>query len=199
MIEGVTQQKKEIDAYIEAVLENWKFSRLAETDKNVLRIGVFELMNTRDPVGILINEAIARIPNVNFYCYGYTDNELCVYAENGRTSKWALSATSSKGGTPTGKAMQLAADRIRRFTKDPVLMLVLTDGAPNSSAEVIRQDNELRTKGFFPIGIGIQSNTVSRTFKEYIVMEDISALAVDLGKMTKKKLDRMLVRKDSSA
>ena len=58
LIEGVTQQKKEIDAYIEAVLENWKFSRLAETDKNVLRIGVFELMNTRDPVGILINEAI---------------------------------------------------------------------------------------------------------------------------------------------
>ena len=147
---------------------------------------------------VLINEAIARIPNVNFYCYGYTDNELCVYAENGKTSKWALSATSSKGGTPTGKAMRLAADRIRRFTKDPVLMLVLTDGAPDSSAEVIRQDNELRTKGFFPIGIGIQSNTVSRTFKEYIVMEDISTLAVDLGKLTKKKLDRMLVRKDSS-
>ena len=58
LIEGVTQQKKEIDAQIEAVLENWKFSRLAETDKNVLRIGVFELMNSKDPVAILINEAI---------------------------------------------------------------------------------------------------------------------------------------------
>lgn len=58
LIEGVTQQKKEIDAQIEAVLENWKFSRLAETDKNVLRIGVFELMNSKEPVAILINEAI---------------------------------------------------------------------------------------------------------------------------------------------
>ena len=58
LIDGVTLQKKEIDAQIEAVLENWKFSRLAETDKNVLRIGVFELMNSTEPVAILINEAI---------------------------------------------------------------------------------------------------------------------------------------------
>ena len=58
LIDGVTLQKKEIDAQIEAVLENWKFSRLAETDKNVLRIGVFELMNSKEPVAILINEAI---------------------------------------------------------------------------------------------------------------------------------------------
>ena len=58
LIDGVTLHKKEIDAQIEAVLENWKFSRLAETDKNVLRIGVFELMNSKDPVAILINEAI---------------------------------------------------------------------------------------------------------------------------------------------
>ena len=58
LIEGVTLQKKESDAQIEAVLENWKFSRLAETDKNVLRIGVFELMNSKEPVAILINEAI---------------------------------------------------------------------------------------------------------------------------------------------
>ena len=58
LIDGVTLQKKEIDAQIEAVLENWKFSRLAETDKNILRIGVFELMNSKEPVAILINEAI---------------------------------------------------------------------------------------------------------------------------------------------
>lgn len=58
LIDGVTLQKKEIDAQIEAVLENWKFTRLAETDKNILRIGVFELMNSKEPVAILINEAI---------------------------------------------------------------------------------------------------------------------------------------------
>lgn len=58
LIEGVTIRMKELDEQIEAVLENWKFSRLAETDKNVLRIGTYELMNVKEPVAVLINEAI---------------------------------------------------------------------------------------------------------------------------------------------
>lgn len=58
LIEGVTLRKKELDALIESALVNWRFSRLAETDKNVLRIGVYELMNVKEPVAILINEAI---------------------------------------------------------------------------------------------------------------------------------------------
>lgn len=58
LIEGVTIRIHEIDAKIEAVLQNWKFSRLAEVDKNVLRLGVFELMNTQEPVALIINEAI---------------------------------------------------------------------------------------------------------------------------------------------
>ncbi len=58
LIDGVTVRKKELDEQIESVLENWKFSRLAATDKNVLRIAVYELMNTREPVAILMNEAI---------------------------------------------------------------------------------------------------------------------------------------------
>ncbi|MBE6427669.1 MAG: transcription antitermination factor NusB [Planctomycetaceae bacterium] len=58
LIEGVTLRKKELDSLIESVLVNWRFSRLAETDKNVLRIGVYELMNVKEPVAILMNEAI---------------------------------------------------------------------------------------------------------------------------------------------
>lgn len=58
LISGVTLRMDELDGQIKAVLENWKFSRLAETDKNVLRIGTYELMNIREPVAILINEAI---------------------------------------------------------------------------------------------------------------------------------------------
>ncbi len=58
LIEGVTLRKKELDELIESALVNWRFSRLAETDKNVLRIGVYELMNVKEPVAILMNEAI---------------------------------------------------------------------------------------------------------------------------------------------
>ena len=147
---------------------------------------------------ILVNEAIKRIRNVNFYCYGYTTRNIRVYSENGKTSPWALSDTQADDCTPTGRSMKMAAERIRRYTKDPVLMLVLTDGGADNSDIVIEQDRALRQKGFTPIGVGIHTNYVSNTFKEYIVLEDISAFALTMGQLTKKKLQKMLVRTDSN-
>ena len=146
-----------------------------------------------------MNEAIKRIRNVNFYCYGYTSHQLSVYCEDRNISPWALSQTAAISGTPTGLAMELASQRVRRHTKDPVLMLVLTDGHADNSARVIRQDRELRTKGFLPVGVGILTNAVEETFQDNIVMTDISKFAVDLAKLTKGKLDKMLVRTDSNA
>ena len=146
---------------------------------------------------ILVNETIARIKNVHFYCYGYTDDRLTVYAENGRTSKWALSATGSYGGTPTGDAMRLSAKRVRSFTNEPVLMLVLTDGSADDNRKVVKQDEVLRGNGFIPIGVGIQTSYVKHSFKEYVVVQDISTFAMDLGRLTKGKLDKMLVRQSA--
>lgn len=148
---------------------------------------------------ILVNEAIKRIRNVHFYCYGYTSHQLSVYCEDRNISPWALSQTAAISGTPTGLAMELASQRVRRHTKDPVLMLVLTDGHADNSARVIRQDRELRTKGFLPVGVGILTNAVEETFQDNIVMTDISKFAIELGKLTKGKLDKMLVRTDSNA
>lgn len=146
---------------------------------------------------VLVNEAIARIPNVNFYCYGYTSGKLNVYSEAGKTSKWALGNTVADSGTPTGDAMRLVGQRVRQITSEPCLMLVLTDGCPDDSRKVIEQDKALRGKNFIPIGIGIQSNAVENTFQESVVMMDISTLAFELGKLTRGKLDRLMVRRES--
>lgn len=147
---------------------------------------------------ILVNEAVKRIRNVNFFCYGYTTNRLNVYAEAGRTSPWALSETCADSGTPTGTAMQLAAERVRRFSQDPVLMLVLTDGYPDNNDKVLEADTELRRKKFIPIGVGILTDDVRNGFKEYLIMDDISRFAQEMGKLTKNKLNKMLVRTDSN-
>lgn len=147
---------------------------------------------------ILVNEAVKRIRNVNFFCYGYTSGRLNVYAEAGRTSPWALSETTADSGTPTGTAMQLAAERVRRFSRDPVLMLVLTDGYPDNNNRVIEADMELRKKRFIPIGVGILTDAVRNGFKEYLIMDDISRFAQEMGKLTKNKLEKMLVRTDSN-
>lgn len=156
----------------------------------------FDRVQRAREAAILVSESIARIDTVQFYCYGYTSDELSVYSEKGKSAKWALSETGSKGGTPTGIAMKYAARRIRSITRDPVLMLVLTDGGADDTDAVIRQDQLLRTDGFLPVGVGIQTSSVRGSFKESIVLNDISTFALDLGRLVKGCLDKMLVRSE---
>lgn len=146
---------------------------------------------------ILINEAVRRIPNVNFYCYGYTSHIMNIYAEGPRSSRWSLSETGSRSGTPTGEAMRLAAKRVRKMTQDPVLMLILTDGAADNNDKVVAAKKALDRDGFVTIGVGILCNYGKDVFENYVEVENISTLAFDLGKVTKRFLDKMLVRSDS--
>ena len=52
------ESRPEIDARIEAAAENWDISRMAATDRNTLRLGVFELYFTDTPHQVVIDEAV---------------------------------------------------------------------------------------------------------------------------------------------
>jgi len=59
VVNGVTNHLKEIDTVIEGVSENWRKARMAAVDRNILRIGVFELLFCDDiPATVSINEMI---------------------------------------------------------------------------------------------------------------------------------------------
>lgn len=55
---GVMEWRPMLDARIESVAENWTLARMAPTDRNVLRIGTFELLYTDTPHRVVIDEAI---------------------------------------------------------------------------------------------------------------------------------------------
>lgn len=56
---GVEQNLPAIDAKISKHATNWQLKRMAVIDRNVLRIGVFELLYTSDiPPKVTINEAV---------------------------------------------------------------------------------------------------------------------------------------------
>lgn len=56
---GVRGRREEIDRLIAAHSTNWKISRMAAVDKNILRMAVFELMSCREiPTKVTINEAV---------------------------------------------------------------------------------------------------------------------------------------------
>lgn len=59
LVSGVLARKTEIDTVIERFSDNWKLSRMACVDRNIMRVAVFELLHCADiPPKVTINEAI---------------------------------------------------------------------------------------------------------------------------------------------
>ena len=59
LVEGVAEHLEEINQKISQYATNWQLKRMAVIDRNVLRIGVFELLYADDiPPKVSINEAI---------------------------------------------------------------------------------------------------------------------------------------------
>jgi N utilization substance protein B len=58
MVRGVAAHRRIIDEQIERVSTNWRLDRMAKVDRNVLRLAVYELLETAVPVKVVINEAI---------------------------------------------------------------------------------------------------------------------------------------------
>ncbi|MEI6504764.1 MAG: transcription antitermination factor NusB [Planctomycetota bacterium] len=58
IVDGVRERQADLDALIDARSENWRVSRMAATDRAVLRIAAFELLHTDTPGPVVIDEAI---------------------------------------------------------------------------------------------------------------------------------------------
>jgi N utilization substance protein B len=55
---GALEHLVEIDAALAQNATNWKLSRMAAVDRNILRLAAFELTRTDTPVSIVLDEAI---------------------------------------------------------------------------------------------------------------------------------------------
>lgn len=64
LIAGVRLHQEAIDRLIEEQSHNWRLDRMQRIDRNVLRIGVFELQHLTDiPRKVTINEAVELAKN----------------------------------------------------------------------------------------------------------------------------------------
>ncbi|MCL6590977.1 MAG: transcription antitermination factor NusB [Firmicutes bacterium] len=59
LVSGTIQHLKEIDTEITRFSEGWKLERMASTDRNILRMAVYEIKYRDDiPPGVSVNEAV---------------------------------------------------------------------------------------------------------------------------------------------
>jgi N utilization substance protein B len=59
LVNGVKEHLDEIDNLIKIHAENWKVSRMAVIDRNILRIALYEMLHVSDvPDAVAVNEAV---------------------------------------------------------------------------------------------------------------------------------------------
>jgi N utilization substance protein B len=58
LLSGVRRNRAELDSLLAERAENWSLSRMAVTDRNVLRLAAFEMLYTETPDRVAINEAV---------------------------------------------------------------------------------------------------------------------------------------------
>src|SRR5262249_46532628 len=59
LVSGVAENRESLDSLIEKCSENWKISRMPRIDRNILRLGIFQLIHCKDiPPAVTMDESI---------------------------------------------------------------------------------------------------------------------------------------------
>lgn len=58
LIAGVRRNREELDNLLARTADNWGLERMAATDRNLLRMGAYEILHTDTPGRVAINEAV---------------------------------------------------------------------------------------------------------------------------------------------
>ena len=57
LVAGVRAHRAQLDAQVEQFAQNWRLQRMAATDRNVLRLGAYEILYGGTPDRVAVNEA----------------------------------------------------------------------------------------------------------------------------------------------
>src|SRR5262245_354617 len=58
LVSGVRRNRPELDALLSKTADNWRLERMAATDRNILRLGAYEILYSETPSRVAINEAV---------------------------------------------------------------------------------------------------------------------------------------------
>ncbi len=58
LLSGVRRNRAELDSMLVRCAANWSLERMAVTDRNVIRLGAYEILYTETPGPVVINEAV---------------------------------------------------------------------------------------------------------------------------------------------
>lgn len=219
MRRGVLDTNKLAEAYqaVETVYSN-KFKRTTPgLDVCVLidesgSMGGTNIASARK-CAILLNEVFLRLKQCDFYVYGHTaDNRhmgevtINVYRDHWNRNRYALGKVEGYSNNKDSVAIEETYKMVRKQTSKPLLMFVISDGAPNAYGlrgqpaveEVKKVVNRIESNGDTLVcQIAIESHFRPQDmFNHYVVMTDMNTFPSDLSGYVMNTLISKLKRVD---
>lgn len=162
---------------------------------------------------ILLNEVFLRLKQCDFYVYGHTaDNQhmgevtINVYRDHWNRNRYALGKVESYSNNKDSVAIEETYKMVRKQTAKPLLMFVISDGAPNAWGlrgqpaveEVKKVVNRIESNGDTLVcQIAIESHFRPQDmFNHYVVMTDMNTFPSDLSRYVMNTLISKLKRVD---
>lgn len=162
---------------------------------------------------ILLNEVFLRLKQCDFYVYGHTADKrhmgevtINVYRDHWNRNRYALGKVESYSNNKDSVAIEETYKMVRKQTSKPLLMFVISDGAPNAYGlrgqpaieEVKKVVNRIESNGDTLVcQIAIESYFRPQDmFNHYVVMTDMNTFPSDLSGYVMNTLISKLKRVD---
>ena len=162
---------------------------------------------------ILLNEVFLRLKQCDFYVYGHTaDNRhmgevtINVYRDHWNRNRYALGKVESYSNNKDSVAIEETYKMVRKQTSKPLLMFVISDGAPNAYGlrgqpaveKVKKVVNRIESNGDTLVcQIAIESHFRPQDmFNHYVVMTNMNTFPSDLSGYVMNTLISKLKRVD---
>lgn len=168
--------------------------------------------NSARQAAILLKEALSEIGYINLFIYGHSGDqtrsqstEIYVYKEPGWDKRYNLGTVTARCQNRDGVAIYETAKRTRKFTNEPTLMFVISDGEPaaggyygSSAIEHTRQQvKKVEGMNMQVIQVCIETSyDPKRMFTNVLTLTNMNTLAKDLSvaiNKAAKKLSRVVI------
>jgi hypothetical protein len=154
-------------------------------------------------MAIMLEQAYKMFPVGQLFIYGFTSdhgddfNTIYRYREPGLDVKFGLGSVQGRSNNRDGHAIRAVARRVRKFTQDPMLYFILSDGQPageryygtgavKDTADAVKEVTKMK---FYPIQIGIEvdESVQAKMYTDFINYEDSRQMVEGIRKLLLQK------------
>jgi cobalamin biosynthesis protein CobT len=158
---------------------------------------------------VFLNEVFGKQPDVELFIYGHMSEQnrtvyggstdMFIYREPGHREKHSLGSMFAGGANRDGHAILATAQRVRKFTQNPGIFVVISDGAPaaagyhNGIEDTREKVLKAEKLNFNVVQIAIEGHVPSeRMFNHHVKMTDMKTLPADLVSYMSRRVDKMI-------